>query len=404
MSQARAPWATTTELNVTLQRTTRRALLVAVVAGAATAYGYSTDRAEFYPAYLTALMHWLGMALGCLGTSMLHGLSGGGWGRTIRRVLEAGYQTLPLLTLLFLPIWLNAAHIYEWADPEVVAHHRSLQLKAGYLNIAGYQARAAICFAVWIGAGFFLTRFTPLGDTRPHSPRSRKLQRVSGLGLIGYGLAITVAAVDWVMSLEPEWFSTMYGVLYLAGQAVSGMSFALIVVALLERYEPWGRSLLPSRCNDLGNLLLAFVMFWAYVSFMQYLIIWSANLPEENVWYLHRETGDWRAVVAALMILHFGAPFLMLLSRERKQSARGLLPVAVLLLVMRYIDLTWLIVPGFTHGHGHESVTGISWQSVTAWLAIGGAWTAMFCWRLSARAQIPIYDPEAREAADERAH
>ena len=150
-----------------------------------------------------------------------------------------------------------------------------------------------------------------------------------------YGLTITLAAVDWVMSLEPEWYSTMYGVLYLGGQAVSGMSFALVAVLLLSQFEPWSRTVTAQRRNDLGNLLLTFVMFWAYVAFMQYLVIWSGNLPEENVWYLRRSERGWEYLVISLMALHFAVPFLLLLSRNRKREAAGIFRIAVLLLVMR---------------------------------------------------------------------
>ena len=165
-----------------------------------------------------------------------------------------------------------------------------------------------------------------------------------------YALTITLASVDWVMSLEPTWFSTMYGVLYMGGQAVAGLSFAPFVTIGLARFDPWSRVMTPQRCHDLGNLLLAFVMFWAYVSFMQYLIIWSGNLPEENVWYLHRSHGGWKIVVAALMLLHFAVPFALLLSREQKRERTGLFRIAIILLVMRYVDLYWLVVPGFDRG------------------------------------------------------
>jgi hypothetical protein len=232
------------------------------------------------------------------------------------------------------------------------------------------------------------------------------LQTFSGLGFIVYGLTLTVAAVDWVMSLEPTWFSTMYGVLYMAGQAVSGLSFSLCVALLFSRFEPWSKTMTPQRCHDLGNLLLAFVMFWAYVSFMQYLIIWSGNLPEENVWYLHRSTGGWRLVVAALMALHFGVPFALLLSREQKRQVTGLFRIAAILIVMRFVDLFWLIVPAFgpatTEGHGaSEPAAGLAFHylDVAAMAAIGGIWLVMFAWRLSKRAELPLYDPELAEAA-----
>src|ERR1700675_1112034 len=175
------------------------------------------------------------------------------------------------------------------------------------------------------------------------------------------------------MSLEPEWYSTMYGVLYMGGQAVSGMSFALVAVVALGRFEPWSRTVTEQRRHDLGNLLLAFVMFWAYVSFMQYLIIWSGNLPEENVWYLHRSQGGWRVAVAGLMALRFAVPFALLLSRQQKREAAGLFRIAAILLVMRFVDLYWLVVPAFDRGTTEPSGLAFYLLDLAAMVGIGGA-------------------------------
>jgi hypothetical protein len=379
-------------------------LAVACAAGAACAYGYASARNEFYPAYLTAYLYWLGMALGCLAVAMLHGLTGGAWGTAIRRVIEAGFQTVPLMALLFAPIWLGVEQIYEWAHPDAVQHNEHLAGKAAYLNVVWFHRRAMIYFVAWIAIGWLLILSAPNDDPRTDTRRSHRLQRTSAAGLIVYGLTITLAAVDWVMSLEPEWFSTMYGVLYICGQGVSGISFALVAVLLLGDFEPWSRTVTAQRRHDLGNLLLAFVMFWAYVAFMQYLVIWSGNLPEENVWYLRRSQGGWRYVVISLMALHFAVPFLLLLSRQRKRDAAGLFQIAALLLVMRYVDLRWLIVPGFQHADTSARGLAFHWLDLAAMAAIGGAWLALFGWRLLARVKLPIYDPELVEVVDERTH
>ncbi|HEV3022224.1 MAG TPA: hypothetical protein VGX76_07140, partial [Pirellulales bacterium] len=300
--------------------------------------------------------------------------------------------------LLFAPLYRDVPVIYEWAETGAMEHNALLARKAGYLNVDGFHTRAAICFAVWIAIIVLLNASSPNEQPGGATRRLRRLQRTSGLGFIAYGLTLTVAAVDWVMSLEPEWYSTMYGVLYLAGQAVSGLSLALVTVMALGRFAPWLQLVTARRLNDLGNLLLAFVMFWAYVSFFQYLIIWSGNLPEENVWYLHRSAGGWQYLAAGLMGLHFAVPFLLLLSRRMKRQATNLGRIAVLLLVMRYVDLYWLIVPGFQSGESGPRGLTVHWLDVAAWAAIGGAWLAMFAWRLSARARLPIYDPDLKEA------
>ncbi|HMC10512.1 MAG TPA: hypothetical protein VKH44_04450, partial [Pirellulaceae bacterium] len=282
------------ELMARLQRLRLVGLIAAIVGGVLCMYGYVNLPQRFYPAYLTAFMYWLGMALGCLVAAMVHGMTGGAWGRAIRRVVEAGYQTLPLMALLFVPLWLGVARIYEWADPAIVREHEVLARKAGYLNVAGFQVRAIIYFIVWIAILLVLNFSSPSADRRTDSPRVRRLQTCSGLGFIAFGFTFTLAAVDWLMSLEPEWYSTMYGLIHIAGQAVSGLSLALIVVVALGEFEPWSRIVTPVRLNDLGSLLLAAVMFWAYVSYFQYLVIWSGNLPEENVWYVHRSQRGWQ--------------------------------------------------------------------------------------------------------------
>ena len=308
--------------------------------------GYMNLPDQFYPAYLTAFMYWMGISLGCLVMALIHGMSGGAWGLAIRRVVEAGYQTLPLIALLFLPLWLGVSRIYEWADPEVVGHHTALARKAGYLNVTGHHVRAVIYFAVWIAIswGRELTIFSPNTDRDAKSSRALRLQRCSGMGFVAYGFTLTLAAVDWVMSLEPEWYSTMFGLIQIAGQGVSGLSLALVVVVALAEHEPWSQIVTPVRLNDLGNLLLAGVMFWAYTSFFQYLVVWSGNLPEENIWYVHRSSGGWQHLAQALIVLHFAVPFLLLLSRRLKRRPIDLYRIAMLLLIVHYIDLYWTVV------------------------------------------------------------
>ncbi|MDB5384832.1 MAG: hypothetical protein JWM11_478 [Planctomycetaceae bacterium] len=357
---------------------------------------------QFYAAWLTAYFYWLGMALGCLVLAMLHGMTGGAWGRAIRRVIEAGYQTIPVLALLFIPIWLGVAQIYEWADPEVVRQSETLARKAGYLNVVGFQIRAIVYFVVWVAITWALDRSSPNEEPALESPRVERLQRHSGLSFIAFGVTMTLAAVDWSMSLEPEWFSTMYGLIFIAGQGVSGLSFALLVVVTLREFKPWSEIVNPARLNDLGNLLLAAVMFWAYCSFFQYLVIWSGNLPEENVWYVRRTQGIWQYFALILAGLHFAVPFLLLLSRDLKQQAVGICRVAILLLCMRYVDLYWLIVPAFRQSQSGLPELAFLWLDVAALGAIGGVWLTVFAWRLSVRIRLPIYDPSYQEALDEQ--
>lgn len=389
-------------LGGSLRRSGLYGLACALLGGAASAYGYVNLPDRFYPAYLTAFFYWLGISLGCLFLAMLHGMTGGAWGRAIRRIVEAGYETLPLMALLFVPLWFGVESMYEWTDPEFVQHHETVARKVHFLNVEGFRLRAVVYFAIWIAFGLLLNLLSPNASKESDSPRTRKLQAISGLGVVAYGLTLTLASVDWVMSLEPEWYSTMYGVLYMAAQAVAGTAFPLVILAGIGQFEPWSKLVTPERRNDLGNLLLAFVMFWAYAAFFQYLIIWCGNLPEENSWYVRRSGGGWQYMVVVLAVLHFVVPFLWLLSRKQKRQAVGLNRIATLLLVMGYIYLYWLVVPGFQRGESGSNGLAFHWLDLATMAAVGGIWLVLFAWRLSVRAKMPLYDPELAEVVDEQ--
>src|SRR5262249_16356797 len=275
--------------------------------------GYFLAPDALFRAYLFAYVFFTGLSLGCLAVVMLHHSTGGAWGIPIRRMLESGTRTLPLIAVLFLPVALGMKHLYPWARPEEVAKDHLLQAKEAYLNVPFFLPPAVVCLAVWLAVAYFLNRWS-LEQDRAGSPAlTRKLQLLSAGGLVAYGLTMTFASIDWVMSLEPRWFSTMYGVLYIAGQALNALAFVTAALVLLSREPPFAGYVRSSHFHDLGKLLLAFVMFWSYVAFAQYLIIWAGNLPEEIPWYLRRLAGGWGWVGAALVLLHFALPFLLLL-------------------------------------------------------------------------------------------
>lgn len=391
------------EMLGTMRRTAGYCLAVGVVGGILCAFGYMNLRERFYQAYLTAFIYWLGLSLGSLAIAMLHGVSGGGWGRAIRRVSEAGFATLPLMAVAFLPIALGVTTIYAWADPAIVQQSEVLRHKAWFLNVEGFQTRSIIYFAVWLATSWLINLSSPNNDPTNVLRRAARLQFTSGLGAIAYGFTITLASVDWLMSLEPEWYSTMYGLIQIAGQATAGLSLAIVVSALFARYEPWSRSLTTNRLADLGSLLMACIMFWAYFSYFQFLVIWSGNLPEENIWYVHRGRNGWQYLVWATAALHFTVPFFLLLSRPLKRDAVKLARVAALLLVMHYVDIYWIVAPAMQHGGPSEHHLTFHWLDVAAMAALGGLWLALFLWRLSVRIQMPIYDPQVQEAAHDRA-
>lgn len=388
---------TSADRTAVLRRVGMISLPIGLIGAVITALGYENGSKQFLGAYLVAFLFWLGISLGSMIVCMLHGVTGGGWGLAVRRIAEAVQATIPLMALSFVPIAMNVRTLYEWADPSRVAADEALRNKAHWLNVEGWETRAVIYFAIWIVLALLLNLFSPSEDHDPESARNLWMQRVSGAGLILYGFSMTLAAVDWVMSLEPHWFSSIYGVIYWGGQALAGMSFCVLAMSLLESYPPWNRAVNTARRHDLGNLLLTMVMFWAYCSFMQYLIIWSGNLPEENTWYLNRSVGGYELVVLVLMFLHFAVPFALLLSRDIKRHRGRLMWLMAWLLVVRLVDWYWLAMPAI-----FPKRLVLPWQLPAAWAAIGGFWLAIFAWRLAARADLPIFDPELTEGANER--
>jgi hypothetical protein len=371
----------------------QRRFLIAGGAGAlVSAIGWFIDTRQFYQSYLMAYMLCLGVTLGCLALGMVHQLSGGAWGVVLRRPIGAAARVLPVMTLLFLPIVLGMRHLYPWTNAELVAADEALQHKQAYLNTSFFLIRAAIYFLVWNAISYFLNAWS-LEQDRTGNPRlARRMQKLSGGGLLGYGLAITFASFDWLMSLEPHWFSTIYGVLILGGQGLSSLAFLIIVLVWLSRRPPLDRIIVPAHFHDLGNLMLAFVMLWAYFSFSQYLIIWSGNLPHEIGWYIHRLHTGWRFSGLILILFHFAAPFVVLLSRRVKRQPELLLRVAVGILIMRLVDLHWLIAPEF-HQHG----ISVSWLDLVLPLTLGALWLACFIYQLRGRAILPVHDPEFDE-------
>ncbi|HEV8112980.1 MAG TPA: hypothetical protein VGR31_09410 [Planctomycetota bacterium] len=365
----------------------KRALVVGVVAAVAAIAGGVADPLQFYRSYLVAWLFWLGLGLGSLAIVMLHRMTGGSWGFAIRRLLESGMRTLPLLAILFVPIAVGMDRIYPWTDAAAVASDPLLAHKAPYLNSAFFLARAAIFFAVWIGSAALMLRLSHKND-RTGDPRHEKRARLFSGPLVGvYGVTMTLAAVDWAMSLEPHWFSTMYGVIFVVGQALSTLAFAIVASSWLHKREPFRRWLSADHFHDLGNLMFAFVLLWAYTTFSQFLIIWSGNVSEETPWYLARTRGGWQGAALALALFHFVLPFLLLLWRRIKRNTSILPWVALLLLAMRFVDVFWLVAPAF-----HPEGLVVHWLDVVVPIAIGGFWVAFFVQNLKGRPLLSLQD------------
>jgi hypothetical protein len=370
-------------------RVQRLALIVGVVGLILFGAGAFFEPKQFWRSYLAGYLFWVGIAIGALALLMLQHLTGGGWGLVIRRVLEAATRTLPLMLVLFIPILLGAHSIYPWTHHEEITAHPALAEKARlYLNLKFFSLRAVIVFAIWLLLAFFLNRWSREQDRTGDRQFAKKMRLLSGPGMVLFVFTVTVAAIDWVMSLDPEWSSTIFGLLFVAGWSLSALAFAIAVTAWLTKGEPMARVVAPLHFHDLGKLLLALVMLWAYFSYSQYLIIWSGNLPEEIRWYLPRTRGTWGVIALTVVILHFAFPFLFLLSRRFKRDPHKLVLVAVLILLMRYVDLLWVIAPNFSASFG------LSWMDVVAPVGFGGIWLATFSWQLRSRPLMPINDPQ----------
>jgi hypothetical protein len=381
-----------------IDRARNIALVVGGIAAAACLVGAMLDPLQFFRSYLWSYVFWVGIPLGCLAIVMLQHLTGGRWGISLRRVLEAGTRTLPLLAFGFVPILVGKKNLYVWTNPEIVAADPLLLHKAPYLNVPFFVARTVVYFVLWIGLAYLLNRWSKEQDASGDPRLARRLQGLSGPGLAVYVLTVTFASVDWLMSLEPHWFSTLYGGLLIVGQALGALALCIGVVILLARYKPLSILVTPDRLQDLGKLMLAFVMVWAYFAFSQFLIIWAGNLPEEIPWYLRRIQGGWQWAGLALVVLHFVLPFLLLLSRSLKRTPGVLGKVALLVVVMRLVDMYWTTAPAF------GETWSFHWLDVAAPVALGGVWVAAFLWQLARWPLLPIGDPYLKEALDHAGH
>jgi hypothetical protein len=375
----------------------RGALLVGAVGLICCGIGAFLNPTQFFHSYLLAYLFWLGLGLGCLGILMVHYLAGGAWGAILRRALEAGMNTLPLMALLFVPLLFGLRELYSWARPEAVVSDEFLHQKSAYLNTPFFVLRLVVYFLAWLTVAYVLKRWSRQQEEATEwamqDASARRLALFSGLGLVIYSITMTFAAVDWAMSLEPQWYSTIYGIIFLVGQLLGAMAFAVIITALLADDAPLVEIITPEHLHDIGNLLLTSVLFWAYIAFSQLVIIWSGNLPEEIRWYVQRTQGGWQWVGVALALLQFAVPFVLLLSQVIKRHVRRLAMIAAGILFMHLVEVFWIVMPAF-----YRQGPSLHWLDVGAVLGVGGMWMAVFVWQLKGRAFLPLHDPSLQGA------
>ncbi|MGA2813356.1 MAG: hypothetical protein ABSG16_18285 [Candidatus Acidiferrum sp.] len=359
------------------------------------------DNDNFFRAYLMGYMLILGFALGSLGLLMLQHLTSGQWGIMIRRPLESATRTLPLLTVLFAPIFFfGMPHLYgAWMDPEKLQSEPLSKMQVWWLTPFNYRVRALVYFAAWLLLMWIFNRWSRQQDVdREDRALRQRFKMFAGPGIILYVFTLSFAAIDWVMSISPHWASTIYGFLFVAGQLISSMALMAIIVVFLARTGPLAGLLHRRHLWQFGGLLFAFNMLWAYFSFSQLLIIWSGNLPEEITFYRTRLYGSWGIVAIVVLIFHFFVPFFLLLSKDLKRNQSLLPKVAMWMIFMRLVDLYWLTQPEFYRNAGPHALDFV------LPIALLGLWLAFFAWNLKRAPLLPLGDPKLAEAIATHEH
>jgi hypothetical protein len=355
--------------------------------------GVAFEPREFFISYLIAFIFWVGLTLGCLNAAMIHYLTAGRWGNATRRFLEAGFMTLPLMAIFFTPILFGLHDLYSWARPEAVAVDKILQKKAVYENFYCFTIRAIFFFGICIIIATRLRNWSLQQDETTDVAPTIRLRTLSGPGIVLIPLLTTFMFVDWIMSIEPAWFSTVFGVVLLSGQILNTFAFAIILLAWFQPHSPFREIVTEKYFHDLGNLLLAFVMFWTYVAFSQFLIIYSGNQPHEIGWYLHRIAGNWKWLAVFIGLFHFFIPFFVLLFRSVKKNIPTLATVAVLIFIVHALEIFWVITPTFYTGG-----IKIHWTDFAAWLGIGGIWLGIFAANLKRHPLLARNDPRIEQS------
>lgn len=347
--------------------------------------------AQFFSSYLFGYLFWIGISLGCLAFLMTQYLTGGAWGVMARRVFEAASRTLPMLAVLFIPIAFGIPHLYPWAHAAEVSRDDVMRHRAWYMSPHLFIVRAVIYFAIWIGLTWLLNRWSRREDEGDYM--LNRFERLSAPGLILYVFTVSFSSVDWAESLFAHWYSTIWGFLFVAGQGLSAMGFTIVALCVLANWQPMSAAFRASHLHDLGKLLLMTVLLWAYFSFSQLLIIWSGNLTTEIPWYFTRWHGSWGAMGLCIAFLQFLVPFMLLLSRSLKRNPVAISVVVGILLVMRLVDLYWIVVPGLDREGIH-----VNWMQFTTPVGLGAIWLAAFCWELKRRPLLPLGAPNLEEA------
>jgi len=353
------------------------------------------DGKQFHHSWLVAVVFFLGLGLGCLFFVLIHHAAKASWGVVVRRLAENLACVVPLLALLFLPLLGGDAmyDLFHWTHEDAVAHDRLIQEKEPWLNVGGFRLRAVVYFGVWTLLALFFRSASRRQDDSGDERLSRVRARLSPVGVALFAVTITFAAFDWLMSLDPHWYSTMFGVYFFAGTIVSAFAGLTVLTLALEATGHFRGVVTGEHFHDLGKLLFAFTVFWAYIAFSQFFLIWYANIPEETAWFLNRLEASWRPATMLLAVGHFAIPFFFLMPRTIKRNRALLLLGALWMLAMHLLDIHWLVMPTM-----HPEGVSLTLLDVTSLLGVGGLFVATVGWLLQRGALLPVRDPRLVES------
>ena len=343
--------------------------------------------------YLVSYAFFLSLSLGALFFVMLQHVTRAGWSVVVRRIAEAIAANVWLMALLAIPILLGMEHLYHWAHPGAADHDPLIAGKAGFLNVQFFMIRVAVYFGIWIVLAWFFNRTSRAQDGNPDPALTRRMEVLSAPGIVLFALSLNFAAFDLLMSLDPHWFSTIYGVYYFSSSVLLFFAVMPKILVWLQMQGLLKRAVTVEHYHDIGKFMFAFTVFWAYIAFSQYMLIWYGNIPEETEWFLKRQTGGWTAISLTLLFGHFVLPFLMLISRHVKRRPRLLAVIGVYVAAMCWIDMYWLVIPEFSPG-----VARFGLLDVAVYLAVGGLYSTLLVWRLGRASLVPEGDPRLNES------
>jgi hypothetical protein len=382
-----------------LDRIQRNALVIGVIGLAVTLVGLFLNAQHFWQSYLYGYIAISALAIGSLGIFLLHNVVGGNWGVAIRRFIESGLQTLPLFALLVIPILFATGSLYIWTDATYRNEHFAVGHKAVYMNVPFFIGRTVFYFAVWIIVGFRILKMANEQDRTGDKALFKRIKGVSAPALLVFVVTTTLAFIDWVMSLEPDWYSTIYPWLFTVGEVLLTFAFMIALLVLFSKHEPFASFVKIQHFHDLGNLMLAFTMLWAYMGLAQFLIIYAENLPDEIPWYIRRFSGGWGYLGWFLSIFHFCVPFFLLLMRFVKKNPERLRALALWIILVRLLDIFWYVAPAF-----RQREFAVYWTDVSVLIGMGGIWLAYFISNLKKRPLLVPHDPRNTYSVKGGAH